>query len=125
METVARRIYLCPRDDSIFCLVSPEDYEWATQWKWQYTWDKHKRKRYATRSTRLAGNRRVKFYLHKEILKRSEKIQPTEKHHIGDHEDGDSLNCQRYNLEWATPSQNALNRRKPANDNHIQRQEAA
>lgn len=118
------RIYLCPRDESIFAVVDEEDYDWCQQWKWQFTYDRHKRKMYATRSTRLAGNRRVKFYLHKEILNRSGKEQPTERHHIGDHQDGDSLNDRRINLEWATPSQNAYNRRKPANDNHATKKAA-
>lgn len=124
-----RRIYLCPRDETIFCVVSPIDYEWCQQWKWQFTWDRHKRKMYATRSTRLAGNRRVKFYMHKEILIRSGKVQPSPKHTIGDHGDGNSLNNQRYNLDWATPSMNAKNRRmitrRPANDNNTPIQKAA
>jgi hypothetical protein len=119
------RVYLCPRDESIYCVVSPIDYEWCQQWRWQFTWDKAKRKRYATRSTRLAGNRRVKFYLHKQILERAGKVQPSEKHTIGDHQDGDSLNNQRDNLEYATPIMNALNRRKPANDNHTEQKKAA
>lgn len=116
-EVDARRVYLSPTDDTIFCLVSPEDYNWVTQWRWQFTWDKHKRKKYATRSTTLPGRKRVKIYLHKEILKRSGKVQPSPKHHIGDHMDGDSLNDTRGNLEWATGSMNAKNRRVVANDN--------
>jgi hypothetical protein len=118
----ARRVYLCPNDDSIFCLVSPEDYDWVTQWCWQYTWDRHKRKRYATRSTTLAGGRRLKIYLHKAILAdRKQSVPPSAAHTIGDHQDGDSLNNCRDNLEWATASMNALNRRRivrPANDNN-------
>jgi hypothetical protein len=120
-RALARRVYLCPHDDSVFCLVSPEDYEWAMQWKWQFTWDRHKRKRYATRSTTLPGRKRIKVYMHKAILNRSGKIQPSEKHTIGDHQDGDSLLNVRGNLEWATPSMNAINRRKPANDNYYAR----
>ncbi len=117
------RIYLCPRDETIFCKVSAEDYEYYQQWKWQFTWDKHKRKKYATRSTRLAGNKRVKIYMHKDVLVRAGKVPPTPKHKIGDHQDGYSLNNRRDNLEWATPSMNAKNRVKPIpvadNDNDI------
>jgi hypothetical protein len=90
----------------IFATVSFEDYAWALQWKWQITWDRHKRKAYATRSTTIAGRRRIKLYLHKEILSRTGRLPPTERHTMGDHGDGQSLNCERWNLEWATPSQN-------------------
>lgn len=117
------RVYLSPNDESIFCVVSPEDFAWAQQWKWQFTWDRHRRKKYATRSTTYANQRRVKLYLHKQILERSGKEQPSPKHTIGDHGDGNSLNNRRDNIDWATHSMNAINRRKPtpiaANDNNI------
>jgi hypothetical protein len=112
---------------TVCALVSFEDYEWALQWKWQITWDRHRRKMYATRST-TTGERdqhgrkkRIKIYLHKAVLDRSGKVQPCGKHTMGDHGDGDSLNCQRWNLEWATPSQNrrtarSATRREPPAD---------
>lgn len=97
--------------DNVFCIVSPEDYAWAKQWKWHITWNSRKKKMYATRNTRVVGDRdrQVKIYLHKEILERAGKKPPTSKHTIGDHQDGDSLNDQRDNLEWATPSINRQN----------------
>jgi hypothetical protein len=98
----------------IYATVSFEDYAWALQWCWQITWDRHKRKAYATRSASTHGARRVKYYLHKEVLKRSMKLPPTEKHTMGDHGDGNSLNCERWNLEWATPSQNRRTARPPS-----------
>jgi hypothetical protein len=99
-------------DADIYAVVSDEDYAWALQWCWQITWDRHKRKAYATRSTRISG-RRIKYYLHKEILVRSGKLPPSKKHTMGDHGDGQSLNCERDNLEWATPSQNRRTARAP------------
>ena len=108
----AQRIYLT-KDLSIYALISPEDYAWAIQWCWQITWDRHKRKAYATRSTHEDGQR-VKLYLHKEILKRTMKLPPSRKHTMGDHGDGQSLNCQRWNLEWATPASNRQTARKTA-----------
>jgi hypothetical protein len=105
-----RRVYL-DKDCVVFCLVSPEDYTWATQWRWSWKWDKHKRKRYAYRTTWVDG-RRVSLYMHKLILDRAMKLQPTEKHTIGDHQDGESLHNVRENLEWATPSANCMNRRR-------------
>jgi len=109
--TIEHRIWL-DVEAGIYATVSFEDYAWALQWKWQITWDRHKRKAYATRSTH-AGPRRIKLYLHKEILVRSMKLPPCGKHVMGDHGDGDSLNCRRDNLEWATPSQNRRTARSP------------
>lgn len=100
-------------DLGIFCTVSFEDYEWALTWKWQITWDRHKRKAYATRST-WDGSRRVKLYMHKEILARAMKLPPTKRHTMGDHEDGESLHNERGNLNWATPSQNRRTARPPS-----------
>lgn len=97
----------------IFVVVSQEDYDWARQWKWQITWDKHKRKVYATRSPTIAGQSRTKIYLHKAIMARKDILPPTKKHTMGDHGDGESRNCQRYNLSWATPSMNRQTARPP------------
>jgi hypothetical protein len=100
-------------DAGIYARVSFEDYAWALQWKWQITWDRHKRKAYATRSASTHGRRRVKYYLHKEVLARKDILPPTPKHTMGDHGDGDSLNCERWNLSWATPSMNRRTARPP------------
>lgn len=102
--TEHREIWLT---DAICCLVSREDYEWAKQWRWGVTWNSTKKKAYATRNTRERGTRKqVKVYMHKEILKRSGKVQPGPSFTIGDHQDGESLHNWRGNLEWATPSIN-------------------
>jgi hypothetical protein len=100
-------------DAGVYAVVSDEDYQWALRWKWQITWDRHKRKAYATRSTH-SGGRRIKLYLHKEILARKDILPPTSKHTMGDHGDGCSLNCQRDNLTWATPGMNRRTARPAA-----------
>lgn len=97
----------------LFAIVSFEDHAWALQWKWQITWDRHKRKAYATRSPGKTTGRR-KIYMHKAILVRAMKLPPSDRHTIGDHQDGNSLNCRRDNLEWATPSQNRRSARSPS-----------
>jgi hypothetical protein len=110
-----RQVFL-DADCSIFALVSAADYQWAIQWRWKWNWDRTKTKRYAIRTPRRArtdgSNRSVTVYLHKEILGRSKKKQPTELHTIGDHQNGESLDCQIENLEWATRSMNRRNRRR-------------
>jgi hypothetical protein len=106
-----RRIYLDVTCE-IFALVSPEDYAWASQWKWGWVWDRTRTKRYARRTPRGAGGKPQTVWLHKEVLKRSGKVQPSELHTIGDHQDGESLNDQRDNLEWATRSMNRRNRKR-------------
>jgi hypothetical protein len=110
-----RQVYLNP-DCTIFALVSEADYVWATQWRWKWNWDRTKTKRYAIRTPRRAQPdgtyRSVTVYLHKAVLLRSDKEPPTEKHTIGDHQNGESLDCQLENLEWATRSQNRRNRRR-------------
>jgi hypothetical protein len=106
-----RRIYLDDKGE-LFCLVDEEDYQWALQWLWSATPNSTGRKFYATRSTRLSGRAgpQTKIFMHKEILHRARKPQPTEKHTIGDHQDGDSLHNCRSNLEWATHQSNSKNR---------------
>lgn len=108
--TAPRQVFL-DRDCEIFCLVSPEDYAWVTQWRWKWNWDRTKTKRYAIRCTRTEGRRHTTIYMHKEICGRKS-APPSELHSIGDHQDGESLNNQRFNLEWATRSQNRKNRKR-------------
>ena len=109
-----RRVYLDAACE-IFCLVSPEDYAWVTQWRWKWNWDRTKTKRYAIRTPRIARGygtyRSVTVYMHKEICARKGP-PPSDLHTIGDHQDGESLNNQRGNLEWATKSMNRRNRKR-------------
>lgn len=92
--------------DTMYCVVDPIDFEWAKRWKWHATANSTGKKFYATRMTTVPGvkpRKQVKVYLHKEILKRTPgKYKPNADCSIGDHDDGDSLNCRRDNLFWAT-----------------------
>lgn len=105
-----RRVYL-DKDCEIFCLVSPARYAWVSRWRWGWHWDRTKTKRYATRTSWRDG-RRCTVYMHKAILNEARKVQLTNAHTIGDHQDGQSLNNQDDNLEWATVSQNRRNRKR-------------
>lgn len=97
-----------------FCLVSEEDHAWALQWKWHFVFDKHRRKKYAARNTRLAGRAgpQTKIYMHKAILERSGLERPGPEYTIGEHGDGESLNNQRWNLTYTTPSGNRRTARR-------------
>lgn len=109
-----RRVYL-DKHAEVFCLVDDTDYDWAIQWAWKFTLDKHKRKMYATRNTRRRKitTTQITVYMHKAILTdRMQLVPPSPAHHIGDHLDGESLNNTRRNLRWATTVENALNRRR-------------
>lgn len=98
------RIWLDPANN-IYCTLDPEDFEWAVKYTWHAMPDRHKRKFYASRTTRVKGVG-VRYYMHKEILER-QGLKKRKTQTIGDHLDGDSLNNRRYNLKWATPKQNA------------------
>ena len=110
-----RPIYLTGRaavDRELFAIVDEIDYDWALQWRWQAVCSKQgtsrKEKWYASRATRLNGTP-IRVFLHKEILMRAKGLPPTRLHIIGDHMNGDSLNCRRRNLRWATPRENRQN----------------
>lgn len=101
-------------DGGHVAIVDARDSRWARRWKWRAKYDKRGRKVYATRKTHVGG-KQVRLYLHKEILKRAGKLPPTPWHIIGEHKDGNSLNCRRANLEWFTRTQNVRTaRRRPA-----------
>lgn len=89
---------------SVWAVVDEEDYLWAIRWRWGKKFNSDKKKIYLYRHSR-----KVSIYLHKEICHRAHGDPPTEKHIIGDHRNGDSLDCQRHNLRWATLSQNRRN----------------
>lgn len=102
------------RHADVVCYVDDVDYEWALQWKWRITFDKHKRKMYATRNTRQrkVSPHQITVYMHKEILIRKGDVAPSLDHNIGEHADGDSLNNRRENLSYVTPKMNRATARK-------------
>lgn len=88
-------------------LVSPEDFEWASQWKWSATncarWPYTKY--YAVRHPTVKG-KRIKFYLHREVFIRAFGDIPPGM--VVDHyPDSNGLNCRRDNLVLTTVEHNS------------------
>ena len=94
--------------DDLFAVVDNNQLGWASQWRWHIKPSKNGKKFYAVRKARVAG-RNVSVFLHKELLTRAIGGPPTPRHIIGDHCNGNSLDCRVSNLRWATPAENRQN----------------
>lgn len=84
-----------------FALVSDEDYEFLSQWRW-YAHKGHKTY-YARRNSSRVNGKQITIHMHRVIAERMEIKSP-------DHTDQNGLNNQRNNLREATISQQAINR---------------
>lgn len=106
-----RRIY---GDDmaQIYAVVDEEDYQHCLQWLWSPKWSRGGRKFYLRRLLSKGEWRertRHTRFLHTEIMLRKGDVPPCLRHNLIDHLDGDSMNCRRSNLRWATGSMNRVN----------------
>lgn len=112
-------------DGELFALVDEIDYAWAAQWRWSPKWSSTGAQVYMRRVSHQQtgsdlwedGVRVVRarvqrtIWLHRAILiERMGVVPPTPQHVLVDHEDRDGLNCQRFNLSWATHKSNSANR---------------
>lgn len=87
--------------------VDDEDFENLSQFKWCAF--RRRDTFYAMRGMWLGGGKQKTILMHRVLLglKSNQKV---------DHEDGNGLNNQRYNLRVATTSQNGMNRGKQRNN---------
>jgi hypothetical protein len=97
--------------ENLWVVVDGEDYAYFSRWRWEPCYDKRGKKLYLRRKPGpVSGHARRWLWLHVEILRRSRGEPPGPAYHIGDHLDGDTVNCRRANLRWATFSMNRRNR---------------
>lgn len=91
-------------------IVSDEDYDYLIQFLWTYAVSHRGGSLiYARRSIR-SGGANITLLMHHVVLERTKKKRPSHLHTC-DHEDGNSLNNQRENLNWKTPRQQMCHRR--------------
>lgn len=114
-------IWLDPMRD-LYAIVDLVDLAWAQQWTWNVVQSKSGPRRtekfYARRvvsmltgpdGARESSRKVYSIWLHKEILLRA--VGPSQRRSatIGDHINGNSLDCRRSNLRWSTSSENRRN----------------
>lgn len=86
--------------------VDDEDFEWLSQWSWQAHFSRGKW--YVTRSKRTSTTSNIQVSMHREIMRARADEEV-------DHQDGDGLNNQKYNLRLCMHVQNSKNISKSRN----------
>ena len=113
---------------NVYAIVDQIDYQYLIQWRWRLKQSRvHKGttkfKFYLARTghetigldtfddgRRIQSRRQSTIFLHTIVMERKGTPKPkTDKKLIVDHADGDSFNCRRNNLRWATISFNNKN----------------
>ncbi len=85
--------------------VSDVDYDYLMQFLWTYAFSHQKGGLVYIRRSVMLGGLKYTLLMHRLIMDRKDEPQPTDEHVTVDHQDGDALNNQRYNLRWATYSE--------------------
>jgi HNH endonuclease len=103
-----RRIMLSARGN-IWTLVDADDYAWLSENIWNVSWGS--RTPWQHYAKRNVGPSRATLRMHREIMiktdPRSETFMAS---HPVDHDNGQTLDNRKANLEWVTKAQNIANR---------------
>ena len=93
-------------------LVSEQDYELISPYKWYARWSKSTRSYYAVRNERLSNGHRITVLMHRDILH----LGHGDKREADHIEIGKTLDNRRQNLRVATRSENQHNKNKQRNN---------
>jgi len=108
--------------NNFYAVVDIVDLAFAQSWLWTAIHSKSGPRRidkvYARRTIKVStgpegarhsSRRTINIWLHKEILLRAKGPPKKKSQTIGDHKNGNSLDCRRDNLKWASSSENRRN----------------
>lgn len=84
-----------------FAIVDDEDFEWLSQWKWQYVEAANKRYGYA-RYTKWINGKKIAVNMHRVLM-------GAKAGQLVDHINRDTLDNRKTNLRFCTRSQNSAN----------------
>lgn len=93
-----------PLTQKKFALVDDEDYEYLNQWKWCYIKGKQG-SGYALRRPWINGKEGKAILMHRLIMNTPDGMEC-------DHQDGDGINNQKYNLRNCSSTENKRNQKK-------------
>lgn len=97
---------------SLYAVVDAIDYSYLVRWRWIKHYSRGRTKVYLKRTmhegTRIDRVQKTLF-LHQAIMQRSGLVRPSPFHVLPDHINGNSLDCRRDNLRWATYLMNRMN----------------
>jgi hypothetical protein len=102
---------LIPLTQGLHVIIWEADYKYLMHWKWFAVWDENARSFYAGRQIREKKGKQYTQYMHRQLLGLGKGDK-----RLGDHANGNTLDCRRDNLRYAGYDGNARNRKKQRNN---------
>lgn len=97
---------LIPLSQGQHAMVDDEDYDFLIQYRWHAHKKPGEKTFYAKRITPYIEGKRTSYFMHREILKLTDKKIKV------DHIDHNGLNCQRSNMRLCSDQENSRNKTK-------------